>query len=117
MAAKLIPAQKNSFEVTAITSETQIIEDNSITLWEWNCTPLIKGSHKLVLSVDIIVDDGIHKTIRAYDGFVFVYSDLSTWDLIVGFFKEQWKWFLTTLVIPLFLYYKRRVEKKKGVME
>lgn len=113
MIARLVPAQKNSFDITNITSETQIIENNQITQWIWNCTPLIKGKYKLNLSIDIIVDDNVHKTIRVYDGFVYVYSNLSTVDIIMNFFEEQWKWFLTTLIIPLFLYYRKKLTNKK----
>lgn len=113
MQAKLIDPIKDNFIISSITSEVQIIEDKEITLWEWNVTPLKKGSHKLILSIDILLDGDVGKTIKVYDGFIYVYSDLSIMDKIGIFFKEQWKWFFSTLIIPLLIFFYKKRKKKK----
>ena len=114
MQAKLIDPVTGNFTISSITSGVQIIENNEITTWEWEVTPLKKGNNKLVLSIDILIDGDIGKTVKVYDGFIYVYSDLTFFEKVKIFFKEKfdYKWLFSTLIIPLFLYFYKRRKKK-----
>jgi hypothetical protein len=83
-----------------------------MTLWEWNVTPLVEGNHKLVLSIDIIVDENINKTVKVFDGIIHVYSNQTAWDKFWKFFKKEYKWLFGTLIIPVFLFLRKKRREK-----
>lgn len=109
MRAKLVdPSGGENFTIVPITEEEQLIENNEFTKWEWDVTPLKEGNNKLKLTVDIIIDDKT-KNVEVYEDFIYVYSDKTWWNNFVDFMGENWKWFLSTLIIPLLIWlYKSR---------
>ena len=111
MKARLIDVSGDNFKIIPITPEEQFLEFNSYTRWVWNVTPLSEGNHQLSLSVDVVLNDK-GKTIEVYDDFIYVYSTQSTISKIWDFIAENWKWFLSSLVLPLF-YFLFKIFKKK----
>ena len=114
MRAKLIDPSTNNFRIVPITPDTQIIEPNGYTLWKWNVTPLVSGVNPLLISVDIIVGDN-SKSIEVYEGKIQVISNETSWDKFVKFLNENWKYLLSTLIIPfgIFVYSSVRKRNKK----
>ncbi len=116
MRARLIDPTEKNFTIVPITQEEQMIENNEYTIWRWDVTPLTSGNNKLILSVDIVVDDK-SKSIEVYDGDIFVFSDKSFFGNILLFFKEYWEpilGVLTVVIIPVFTYFYRKYKKKKA---
>lgn len=115
MRAKLIDPSGSSFKIVQITPETQIVEPNGYTLWKWHVTPIVPGVNPLLISVDIIVGDD-SKSIEVYEGTIQVISNETTLDKIMNFFEENWKYLLSTLLLPfgIFIYTSIRKRKSKG---
>ena len=111
MRAKLIDPTNENFTIVPISPEEQMIENNEFTKWEWNVIALKEGN-KLKLTVDIIYD-GMSKNVEVYEDFIYVYSDKNWWNNFIDFMNENWKWFLSTLIIPFLIYiYKIRKNKQ-----
>jgi len=111
MRAKLIDPSGINFIITPLTSEEQIIENNGYTIWKWNVMPLIKGSNDLYLSVDVIIDDN-SKSIEVYNDKILVISNETFITKTTNFFLEHWKWFLSTLIIPILIFFYKFKTKK-----
>jgi len=107
--AKLIDPTGINFKIVNITNEIQLIEKGDFTKWEWNVTPLNKGNNKLILTINIILNDR-SKNIKVYEDFIYVYSDKSIFDIILDFFIMYWKWILSTLIIPLILFFYKKIK-------
>jgi hypothetical protein len=112
MRARLVDVTGENFTITPVTPEEQFLEYNTYTLWKWNVIPLKQGDYKLSLSVDIVIGDK-GKTIQVYDDFIYVYSTDTFIDKAWNFLQEKWEWFLSTLIIPLFIFLYRIFFKKK----
>jgi hypothetical protein len=113
MRAKLIDPTSENFTIVPISTEEQLIENDKFTTWEWYVIALKEGNNSLKLTVDIIYD-GVSKNVEVYQDFIYVYSDKTVWNNISDFFVENWKWLLSTLLIPFSIYiYKIRKNKKK----
>jgi hypothetical protein len=112
MRAKLIDPSGVNFRIIPTTNEEQFLEDEEFTLWTWNVTPLLKGDNELELVVDIIIDDR-SKSIQVFDGVIYVYSDDSILDIIIDFINNNWTYLLSTLIIPLFLFFYKKGKNKK----
>jgi len=116
MRVKLIdPSGGENFTIVSVTPEEQIVENDEFTKWEWDVTALKIGNNKLKLTVDIVVDDKT-KNIEVYEDFIYVYSDKTWWNSFIDFMRENWKWVLSTLIIP-FLIYMYKIRKNKKIHE
>jgi len=104
----------DNFIITPITDETQFLEDGDYTIWQWDVTPLLKGTHKLTLTVDITLENH-SKNIETYEDFIYVYSDKSTWAKIGDFFSKEWKWLASTLIIPVGVFLYRKKKKNTNI--
>ena len=111
MKARLIDISGNQFTIIPITPEEQFLEFNSYTRWVWNVTPLSEGNHQLALSVDVVLNDK-GKTIEVYDDFIYVYSTQTFISKVWDFFLENWKWFASSLFLPLFYFLFKHFRKK-----
>ena len=112
MRAKLIDPTGINFKIVPISEEEQFLEDSDYTLWTWNVTPITKGNNKLLLSIDIIVKDK-SKSIKVYDGTIYVYSDDTIFDKIIDFISNYWEFIVGTILIPLIIFLYDRFKNKK----
>lgn len=112
MSARLIdPKNGENFIIVSITPEEQLIESDDYTKWQWQVTPLNKGNHKLTLTVDIIYETN-RKNIKVYDDFIYVYNKDKLTIKLLNFFKNNWEWLLSTLLIPFFIFiYNKKYSK------
>jgi hypothetical protein len=110
MISKLIDPSGNNFIIVPITSERQLIEKNNYTLWKWYITPLVKGENELILTVDIIIHDN-QKTIEVFNGYINVISNDTIITNIIKFLGNNWKWLLSTLLIPLIIFFYKKEKR------
>jgi hypothetical protein len=118
MEVKLIdpsPEDRKMFDVIADNEAIQLVEnDESITQWTWNVTPIRTGKAQLKVVIAVITNGNKKETV--YEDVVNVDSNLSK--QIPLFFNSYWQWLIATLLIPVFKYLwpilvKRREEKNK----
>jgi len=111
MRARLIDPTGYNFIITPITNEEQFIEDSDYTIWEWDIKQKKKGNHEIRLSVDIIINNN-SKSIKVFDDMIYVYSDDTIIEKIIIFILDNWKWLITTLIIPIFIFFYRKKIRK-----
>lgn len=113
MIAELIDGSGN-FEITPTSTAEQNIEDFDQTEWRWVVKPLKSGNNplRLVVKVRVYTDEGSYlKDIPVFDKDIYVQSNIKY--TAGNWLSENWEWFMSTLVIPIFLYFWNK-RKKKG---
>ena len=115
MSAKLI-TDSSKMIIQPVSTEIQDIEDQGFTEWAWRLTP-IKGGDvllRIVLNIKQKVDgDVILKDIPVYDEVVSIKSNVVF--SISGFIGQYWQWIMTTIIIPLVVwFYNKKKKKSKG---
>lgn len=115
MSAKLI-SDSSKMIIQSTSTLVQDIEKEGFTEWEWRLTPLKGGDIFIKLMVSVIEIDSenhkITKDIPVYDDIVSVKSNIvyST----EGFISKYWQWIITTIIIPLIVwFYKKKSDEKK----
>ncbi len=110
MEAKLEDPGVDKFEIIPLDSKIQTIEDDEdFTMWRWTVRPLKKGNNELILVVTI-KDKDLTKDIPVYDKKILVHANY--FYTIKGFTEENWKYILTTIVIPLLGFFTHKTVKK-----
>jgi len=111
MEVKLIdpsPDDRKMFDVIADNDATQLVENNeSVTQWSWNVTPIRTGQAHLKVMIAVITDGNRKET---------VYQDVVNVDTNLGkqipfFFGKYWQWMLSTLIIPFGVWFYNRKKK------
>jgi hypothetical protein len=113
MSAQLI-SEKDIFEITSSSTEFQNIESTGYTEWEWLVKPLKGGDNYLKLIVKVrVVDNGqeFYKDITVFDKKIDIKSNAVF--TIKGFIDEYWQWLMTTIIIPLIIWFYNKKKKKK----
>jgi len=112
MSSSLI-SDSSKMIIQNISSQTQDIDKDGFTEWEWRLTP-IKGGDVLLRIVVDVIDPAtkVKKDIPVYDKVIKVKSNL-IYDMGC-FVKDYWQWLITTIVLPfiIWFYNKRRKEKE-----
>jgi hypothetical protein len=112
MEVKLIdpsPDDRKMFDVIPDNDATQLVENNeSVTQWSWNVTPIRTGQAQLKVMIAVITNGNRKET---------VYQDIVNVDTNLGkqipfFFGKYWQWMLSTLVIPFGVWFYNRKKKK-----
>lgn len=115
MSAQLVSDEK-SFEIKSLSTEVQNIEESGYTEWQWLIKPLKGGENFLKLVVKVRVkEDGqeFYKDITVFDKKIPVKSN--TIFTVKSFLSQYWQWIMTTIIIPLIIwFYKKRSEDKKN---
>jgi len=113
MEVKLVdpsPADTKMFDVVPDNNAVQLVENNeSITQWTWNVTPLKSGTANLKIVVSIIKDGNKKEVV--YQDTVKVNMDMEK--EIPFFINKYWQWLLSTLVIPFVIWFYNRHKKDK----
>lgn len=90
-----------NFEVTNVTDTEQIISDNATTEWTWALKPKSAGTYDVNLVVTAIINyDGKEKThhIKTFDKTVVI--EITPKQVVNDWFADNWKWLISTLIIP-----------------
>ena len=110
----LIDPTENNFNITSLSTAEQLVDDSTNTVWKWNITPKRSGNNELVLRVTAKVFDRLgenYKDIKVFEKTIKVNAPILT--RIKQFVSENWKWLSTVIVIPLILWVRRTLLKRK----
>jgi hypothetical protein len=100
----------DEFKIVSLSTPTQNIDDESYTEWEWVVKPLKSGQSPLKLVVKV---KDFNKDIVVFNRNIKIKSNVPV--AVESFFDKYWQWIMTTIIIPIFLYFwnrKRRKTKK-----
>lgn len=108
------------FHITKITEEEQILSDTEPTEWLWKLNAKSSGKHEINLSVTAIVKvDGRESKhhLKTFDKTVIV--EITGNQLIMDWLETNYKWIISTLIIPVFVFlfkekFKKLLEKKSN---
>ncbi len=106
----------DAFDIQKPQEEDRFVPVSQFTSWIWYVTPLNAGEHFLDLDVIVRIRLPNGKRESTTRSVLSKKIKISVNPLYTAglFFKEHWRWLLTTLVIPLIVYfYKARKKKKK----
>lgn len=101
-----------NFTVTAIEEEQQAISETAPTIWHWTLVPKTTGPHPVHVTIDAIVtvnDKEKTRTVRVFDQMVDI--RIKPQQLIMEFFKQYWQWIVSTLIIPLGVWFWKSKQK------
>lgn len=115
MTAQLIDIQ-GGFEIKELSTPEQNVEDFGFTEWRWSVKPVKSGTvpMRLIIKVRIFSENGDYlKDIPVFEKNITVETNVKY--NVSNFFSESWQWFMSTLLIPIFVFlYKKRKEKKES---
>jgi len=113
MSARLI-SDSSKMLIQPTSTPIQDIEKEGFTEWEWRLTPIKGGDIFLKIMVSVIVksEEGtIKKDIPVYDEIISVKSNAIF--TIKGFINQYWQWIMTTIIIPLIVWFYNKKKKNK----
>lgn len=105
------------FQVTNITDEEQVLADTESTEWLWMLKPKTSGTHEINLSVTAVVKVNGRESkhhLKTFDKTIVI--EITKQQVVESWFDENWKWVISTLIIPLLIFlFKERVKKLLGI--
>ncbi len=97
-----------SFDIKALSTPIQNIDNESYTEWEWVVTPKKSGDSPLKLVIRV---KDLNKDIVVFNKNIKIKKNVPV--AFEGFFEKYWQWFMTTIIIPIFIYFWNRKKKRK----
>lgn len=113
MTAELI-SQNDIFTITPLNTNKQIIEKESYTEWGWIVSPQKSGKTFLKLIIKIKIENNgelNYKDIVVFDKNIEVKSNFSHG--VKSWISQYWQWLLSTIIIPIIIFFYKRREKNK----
>jgi hypothetical protein len=113
------PSDNKSFKIEPFGTDEQNLNKSKESYWQWSIEPLKEGSHKLMLSIQVILSDEDKVNLPARNIPVMIYSKKVPFMSKVGnFFSNYWQWLITAILLPIIIALltnslKQRGEKKK----
>lgn len=98
----------DAFKIVCLSTPTQNIDDESYTEWDWIVTPKKGGQNHLKLVVKL---KDLNKDIIVFNKNINVKSNVPV--VVKGFFEKYWQWLMTTIIIPIFIYFWNKKKKKR----
>lgn len=95
------------FNIVALSTNTQDIDTQSYTEWEWVVVPKKGGQSPLKLVIKV---KNLNKDIIVFNKNIGIKSNIPV--SIEGFFDKYWQWLMTTIIIPIFLYFWNKKKKR-----
>lgn len=108
------PEGSKNFDIST-KDEVLFVSSDRNTKWLWHVKPLKKGTHTIIIKVFATVYDK-RGTEREISQEVFkekIQVEATPSFTFTKFFKEHWQWLFGTLLIPIFVYFYRKREKKE----
>jgi hypothetical protein len=96
------------FNISSLSTEIQSIDDVDYTEWEWSVVPKKSGENSLKLVIKL---KDLNKDIIVFNKNIIIKKNVSV--AVEGFFDKYWQWFMTTIIIPIFIYFWNRKKKRK----
>lgn len=101
-------ADEGTFLIKALSTPVQNIDNESYTEWEWIVIPQKSGKSPLKLVIKV---KELNKDIIVFNKSIKIQRNVSV--AVEGFFEKYWQWLMTTIIIPIFLYFWNRKKKKR----
>ena len=101
-------ADGESFDIKALSTPVQNIDNESYTEWEWIVTPKKSGSSPIKLIIKV---KELNKDIVVFNKSIKIQKNVTV--AVEGFFEKYWQWLMTTIIIPIFIYFWNRKKKKR----
>ena len=105
-------ADAGAFDIKALSTPVQNIDNESYTEWEWVVTPKKSGDSPLKLIIRV---KDLNKDIVVFNKNIKIEKNVTV--AVEGFFQKYWQWFITTIIIPIFIYFWNRKKKKQNKKE
>jgi hypothetical protein len=105
-------ADAGAFDIKALSTPIQNIDNESYTEWEWVVTPKKSGDSPLKLIIRV---KDLNKDIVVFNKNIKIKKNVTV--AVGGFFEKYWQWFMTTIIIPIFIYFWNRKKKKRNKKE
>jgi len=105
-------ADAGAFDIKALSTKIQNIDNESYTEWEWVVTPKKSGDSPLKLIIRV---KDLNKDIVVFNKNIKIKKNVTV--AVGGFFQKYWQWFMTTIIIPIFIYFWNRKKKKRNKKE
>lgn len=96
-----------AFNIVALSTLVQNIDKETYTEWEWVVTPKKSGQNPLKLVVKV---KDINKDIVVFNRTINVKKNVPV--AFEGFLEKYWQWLMTTIIIPIFIYFWNRKKRK-----
>ena len=115
----LSPRDEKSFQIDPLGVEEQNLSKTKESYWQWSIEPLKEGSHRLILSIQVILSDDDKINLPARNIPIMIFSKKVPFITKIGnFFGNYWQWMITAILIPVVIAllnnsFKQRGEKKK----
>ena len=113
----LIDPTEESFNITALNTAEQLVDDSTNTVWKWNITPKRGGDNELVLRVTAKILNQLgenYKDVKVFEKTIKVNAPVLT--RIKQFVGDYWQWLSTAVVIPLIVWgYKTLSNRRKKI--
>jgi hypothetical protein len=117
MNATLVDPTK-SFNISSIGDETKILSFDSTKTtetWMWDIIPLKSGEIPLTLKVEVVINkNGTDRKTRleVFNKQLMIKAEYIPWyKKTINFLKIEWKWLITTIIIPLVIWYRKKRKK------
>lgn len=94
------------FTIVPLSTTTQDIDSLSYTEWEWSVTPKKSGESPLKLVIKI---KELNKDIVVFNKTIGIKSNVGQG--VESFFSKYWQWLMTTIIIPIFIYFWNKKKK------
>ena len=101
-------ADGESFDIKALSTPVQNIDNESYTEWEWIVTPKKSGNSPIKLIIKV---KELNKDIVVFNKSIKIQKNVTV--AVEGFFEKYWQWLMTTIIIPIFIYFWNRKKKKR----
>lgn len=98
----------NGFTIQNTSPEEQVIGGGSFTEWSWNVIPTESGDRELVVSIQVVLKEGVKAIPKRWPVHVSPNARRSA----SLFFAKNWQWLSSTLLIPLLLFFWRQRKKQ-----
>lgn len=116
-ASKIVFAKLNApyFEVINLTNEEQPLNEENSTQWLWQLKPLKSGIHEINLTITALVkvdDKTSTYHIKTYDEKVTI--EITPKQILINWLEKNWQWLISTLLLPLGIWYYKRYNDRKS---
>ena len=106
----------SGFQITNITPTQQAVSSTVKTEWKWEVKPLEYGKQNLYLTINAIINIDNNPSLRSLQTFSkTIEVDIKCTKRIYEFFKSNWQWLWTTILLPAAIWFWRirKSNKKK----
>ena len=98
------PRDSKSFIIEQIGTDEQNLTESKESIWQWNIEPLKAGTHKLKLSIQVILGDEGQMNLPTKEIPVTIFAQkVSVGSKIGAFLSNYWQWIITGILLPIFI--------------